>query len=155
MGIEIREFFAGDEIAFRRLNEEWIVRFFRLEEKDHEMLANPQGTILDKGGRIFVAVKDGEPVGCCALLAIGPGEFEVGKMAVTQTAQGGGVGRKLLAQVMADAKAAGATRLYLVTHDSLTPAIRLYESLGFKHLDPAQVEPSGYERANVFMEAYL
>ena len=155
MEIVIREFVAGDEESFRRLNEEWIVRFFRLEEKDREMLADPQTTILDKGGRIFLADRDGETVGCCALLAIGVDEFEVGKMAVTQAAQGDGIGRKLLAQVAADAKAAGAKRLYLVTHDSLTPAIRLYELLGFKHLPPESVEPSGYERANVFMEAYL
>lgn len=155
MEILIREFVAGDEVAFRQLNEEWIVRFFRLEDKDLEILANPQKTILDKGGRIFLAVIDGQTVGCCALLAIGPDEFEVGKMAVTQAAQGGGVGRKLLAQVVANARDAGAKRLYLVTHDSLTPAIRLYESLGFTHVPTERLVPSGYERGNVFMEAYL
>jgi len=155
MEILIRKFVAGDEVAFRRLNEEWIVRFFKLEEKDREMLADPQATILDKGGRIFIALKDGEAVGCCALLAMRPGEFEVGKMAVTQTAQGGGVGRKLLARVVAEAAAAGVNRLYLVTHDSLRPAIRLYESLGFTNVPTERLVPSGYERGNVFMEAYL
>lgn len=155
MEILIREFVAGDEVAFRQLNEEWIVRFFKLEGKDREMLADPQATILDKAGRIFLAVKDGETVGCCALLAMEPGEFEVGKMAVTQTAQGGGVGRKLLAQVVAEAAAAGVNRLYRVTHDSLTPAIRLYESLGFTNVPTERLVPSGYERGNVFMEAYL
>ncbi len=33
--VVIRPFQAGDEIAFRQLNEEWITRYFRLEEKDH------------------------------------------------------------------------------------------------------------------------
>ena len=155
MEILIREFIAGDEVAFRQLNEEWIVRFFKLEEKDREMLADPQETILDKGGRIFFALKDGRPVGCCALLAMAPGEFEVAKMAVTQTVQGEGFGRKLLAQVVAWAASAGAKRLYLETHNSLTPAIRLYESLGFQHLPPDRVVPSQYVRANVFMEANL
>jgi GNAT superfamily N-acetyltransferase len=155
MEILIRECIAGDEVAFRQLNEEWIVRFFKLEEKDREMLADPQATILDKGGRIFFALKDGRPVGCCALLAMAPGEFEVAKMAVTQTVQGEGFGRKLLAQVVAWAASAGAKRLYLETHNSLTPAIRLYESLGFQHLPPDRVVPSQYVRANVFMEANL
>ena len=155
MEILIRECIAGDEVAFRQLNEEWIVRFFKLEEKDREMLADPQATILDKGGRIFFALKDRRPVGCCALLAMAPGEFEVAKMAVTQTVQGEGFGRKLLAQVVAWAASAGAKRLYLETHNSLTPAIRLYESLGFQHLPPDRVVPSQYVRANVFMEAFL
>jgi GNAT superfamily N-acetyltransferase len=84
-----------------------------------------------------------------------PGEFEVAKMAVTQTVQGEGFGRKLLAQVVAWAASAGAKRLYLETHNSLTPAIRLYESLGFQHLPPDRVVPSQYVRANVFMEANL
>jgi N-acetylglutamate synthase-like GNAT family acetyltransferase len=155
MEISIREFMAGDANAFRRLNEEWITRFFKLEDKDIDMLANPQRTILDDGGKILMAFQDGEAVGCCALIRIAPGEFEVAKMAVTPTAQGKGMGRKLLAKTIEVAAAAGATRLYLVTHDSLTPAIRLYESLGFKHLPPERVVPSVYERANVFMELPL
>ena len=39
--------------------------------------------------------------------------------------------------------------------DSLTPAIRLYESLGFQLMPPERVVPSLYERADVFMEMYL
>ena len=155
MEILIREFIAGDEVAFRQLNEDWIVRFFKLEEKDREMLADPQATILDKGGRIFFALKDGRPVGCCALLAMAPGEFEVAKMAVTASAQGLGLGRLLMEHVIAAAKAAGAKRLFLETNHALTPAIRLYESLGFQHLPPDRVVPSQYVRANVFMEANL
>ena len=71
----IREFIPGDEIAFRRLNEEGISRYFTLESKDVEILANPRQKILEHGGRIFFAVLQGETVGCCALLAIGPGQF--------------------------------------------------------------------------------
>src|ERR1051326_4985849 len=77
----IREFMPGDEAAFRRLNEEWILRYFVMEAKDEEVLADPQGRILNRGGRIFFAIEQGEPVGCCALLATSPGEFEVAKMA--------------------------------------------------------------------------
>jgi putative acetyltransferase len=51
--IEIRQFQPGDAAAFRRLNEEWITRFFRIEPKEELILADPQGTILDLGGRIF------------------------------------------------------------------------------------------------------
>jgi hypothetical protein len=43
--IGIRRFQEGDAAAFRRLNEEWITRLFRIEPKD--MLADSQSTILD------------------------------------------------------------------------------------------------------------
>src|SRR4051812_28702804 len=115
----IREFADGDAAAFRRLNEEWITRHFALEKKDVEALGDPEGTILAGGGRIFFAVQDGEIVGCCALMAIGDGEFEVAKMAVTQKAQGAGIGRRLLEAVIAEARAAGVGRLYLETNSTL------------------------------------
>jgi putative acetyltransferase len=152
----IREFRPGDEAAFRRLNVEWIVRYFGgLERKDETVLADPQTSILDGGGRIFFAVRDGQAIGCCALLAIAPGAFEVAKMGVTASCQGSGVGRRLLEKVIAEARAMGAQRLYLETNQKLTPAIRLYESLGFRHLPPERVVPSPYARANVHMELYL
>ena len=96
----IREFLPGDESAFRRLNEEWILRYFAMEAKDEEALADPHSRILDRGGRIFFAIHQGEAVGCCALVAIGQGEFEVAKMAVTEASQGMGIGRRLLAKVL-------------------------------------------------------
>jgi putative acetyltransferase len=153
--VTIREFLPGDEPAFRRLNEEWIVREFALESKDEEVLAEPRRAILDRGGRIFFALREAEPVGCCALLATSPGEYEVAKMAVTQSSRGSGVGRSLLARVIAEARASGATRLYLETNHKLAPAIRLYESLGFRHIPPALIQPSPYARADVYMEVLL
>ena len=32
--IRVREFKPGDKAAFQRLNEEWIKRYFSIEEKD-------------------------------------------------------------------------------------------------------------------------
>ena len=150
--ISIREFTPGDEAAFRRLNEEWIVRYFTLEPKDQATLNNPRHYILDRGGRIFFAVRNGETVGCCALVAGEPGEYEVAKMAVTEQLRGAGIGRRLLAKVIAEARASGATRLYLETNSQMAPAVHLYESLGFRHLPPERVVPSDYARSNVQME---
>jgi putative acetyltransferase len=148
----IREFIPGDEAAFRRLNEEWIVRYFAMEPGDQEALADPRRTILEPGGRIFLAVRQGEIVGCCALKPMGPGEYEVAKMAVTESQRGGGIGRNLLERAISEARAAGARRLYLETNWKLAAAVRLYESAGFRHLPPARIVPSVYTRANVFME---
>lgn len=153
--LTIREFEPGDEGAFRRLNEEWIVRYFAMEPKDEETLADPRGAVLDGGGRIFFAVQRGEMVGCCALLAMGHDEFEVAKMAVTESSQGAGVGRRLLEAVIAAARASGAKRLSLETNRKLAPAIRLYESVGFRHIPAERKAASPYARSDVSMEMEL
>ncbi len=153
--ITIRPFEPGDELAFRRLNEEWITRYFKLEPTDEQSFAHPQAKILDPGGAIFFALQNGEAIGCCALIPMAPGEFEVAKMAVTPAARGLGLGRRVLQYTIDYARGVGATRLYLETSHVLTPAIRLYESLGFKHIPEERVTPSPYARASVFMEMIL
>jgi GNAT superfamily N-acetyltransferase len=154
MDLVIRNFRPGDAEAFRLLNEEWISHYFRLEDKDRETLSNP-GNILDAGGQIIMAVLGEERVGCCALIRIGDGEYEVAKMTVTDKYRGRGYGRAVLAGTIDEARKMGAKRLYLETNSSLTPAITLYESLGFRHLPPERVVESPYARADVYMELYL
>src|SRR5579871_4784953 len=153
--VKIREFQPGDEEAFRTLNEEWITRYFRIEPKEKQILADPKRTILDAGGRIFFAVADDRCVGCCALRHMSDREYEVAKMAVTPAFQGVGVGRKLLLAVREAGRNLGARRLYLETNHVLTPAIRLYESVGFTHIPPLRVTPSDYARADVYMELFF
>jgi GNAT superfamily N-acetyltransferase len=153
--ITIREFKPGDETCFRKLNEEWITRYFRIERKDAEALADPQSNILASGGRIFFAHIDDQCAGCCALVRCCADEFEVAKMAVTPACQGSGIGRQLLQAVVEAARSAGARRLYLETNHVLAPAIRLYESIGFRHLPPDRIVPSPYARADVYMEMIL
>src|SRR5580698_7322422 len=73
---------SGDDMtAFRVLNEEWIKKFFAMEAKDREVLNDPEGKILAKGGRVFMAWIDGEEVGCVALIPMSNGVYELSKMA--------------------------------------------------------------------------
>jgi putative acetyltransferase len=153
--IGIRQFQPGDAPAFRRLNEEWITRYFRIEPKEEIVLNDPQKAILDSGGRIFFATAGERCVGCCGLIRLNEKEFEVAKMAVDPSFQGAGIGRRLLQAVIDEARSAGAHRLYLETNHVLTPAICLYESLGFMHIDPSRIIPSAYARADVYMEFIL
>jgi putative acetyltransferase len=150
--IKLRPYRPGDAVAFRLLNEAWIEKYFGLEEADHKVLHNPEGYVLAHGGHIFFATSCGAPIGCCALLAMEPGVFEVAKMAVAEPFQGRGIGRRVLAYTIEQARALGAHRLYLETNSKLANAIHLYTSLGFQQLPP---RATPYVRANVFMEMYL
>jgi len=153
--IQIRRFHPGDEQAFRELNEAWISHYFAIEDEDRATLGDPNGYILQRGGHIFMAFLDDRPVGSCALIFLAEGVFEVAKMAVAEEQRGMGIGRQLLEHAIAEARATGAKKLSLETNDKLQPAIRLYESTGFKHLPPDRQNHSAYVRANVFMELEL
>ncbi len=150
--VEYRPGLAG---AFKALNEAWITQYFALETKDHEVLDDPQGAIVDRGGRILFLVEREEVVGCCALLAMADGGFEVAKMAVAEAHKGRGHGRTLMAACIARARAAGAPRLYLETNSALAPALGLYRAFGFRELSGKRCGDSDYARVDVWMELRL
>lgn len=155
MQITFRQFLPGDGKAFRAMNEQWIAKYFGLEEKDRQILNDPEKHILSSGGHIYFAILDEKIVGCCALIANGQRSFEVAKMAVDESHRNLGIGKAMLAHVIDAARVLGARRLTLETNSKLMNAIHVYESLGFRHIDPSLVEPSPYKRANVFMEQHL
>ncbi len=146
---------ADDRVAFRTLNEEWITRYFALEPKDRETLSDPDGTILDRGGHILMASLAERIVGCVALIPTGDGVFELSKMAVAPSERGAGIGRRLLEEAVAQARAMGATSLFLGSNRKLANAVHLYESVGFRHVPPERLRPLPYTRADVFMELPL
>lgn len=136
--------------AWRSLNEDWLIAGgYVLEPKDQRVLGDPRGAILDPGGFIFIAERDGEPVGCCSLMAMPDGGYEVGKMAVVERARGLNLGWRLLEACEASARAAGGHRLYLETNKAQTHAIALYRRFGFIDHPP---QPTPYARCDVWME---
>ena len=150
----LRTFRPGDEAAFLRLNEAWISTDFVLEEEDRQLLSHPQKHILDPGGAICIAEIDGEPIGCCALIVMAPGDLELAKMTVADKARGMGIGQQLLQFAIEQARKMGGHRIYLESNTKAAAAVRLYERMGFRHL-PGPMHPSKFERANVFMELRL
>ena len=134
--------------AFRALNHEWISHYFTLEPIDNEMLDDPQGYILNPGGHIFMASYDGDLVGTCALINEHGGIYELAKMAVSPRAQGLGIGWALGMAVLDKARELGASRVELLSNSRLTPALKLYDKLGFHHVP---VPPTLYQRTDVKM----
>jgi len=154
--IEIRALNPGDDAnAFRTLNEEWISRYFVLEAKDIEVLSDPEHNILARGGSIFMAHADGVAVGCVALIPIGGGVYELSKMAVVPHLRGKGIGRLLIEHAIQQARGLKVKKLFLGSSTKLKNAVHLYESVGFRHVDPATLPPNPYTRADVFMEMVL
>lgn len=140
--------------AFSQLNQEWITKYFKMEQADYKALDNPKKYILDRGGCIVVAIYEGKPVGVCALIKMDDPDydFELAKMAVSPVAQGKSIGWLLGQAVIEKARKLGASRIYLESNTRLKPAISLYEKLGFKKVSG---RPTPYERCNIQMELEL
>ena len=141
-----------ERTAFRVLNEEWIKRYFVMEKSDVDTLNDPDGSILNKGGFIYIARLNGVIVGCAALVPLAGGVYELSKMAVAPEHRGAGIGRKLLVYTISQAKVIGARSLFLGSSTKLQNAVHLYESVGFEHVPPEQIPHMPYTRADVFMQ---
>ncbi|WP_204376105.1 bifunctional helix-turn-helix transcriptional regulator/GNAT family N-acetyltransferase [Hymenobacter coccineus] len=151
--IELLAYASEYQADFKRLNLQWIERYFRVEPADLRALDHPEEYILARGGYIALAAYQGTIVGACALLRMDAHTYELAKMAVAPDAQGLGIGLRLGQAVVAKARALGATRLYLESNTRLGPALNLYYKLGFQKTVAGT--PSPYERCNIQMELFL
>ena len=139
--------------AFEFLNRAWIEEYFVMEEEDLKTLQNPESYVLEKGGEVFFAILDGEVVGTAAMIQTDKGIYELAKMAVARQFQGLGIGKKLLKRCVDFSKEREATEIFLITNDSLKPALSLYLSFGFVLND--QNDDNRYERGNTKMNLLI
>ncbi len=148
--VKIIPYSSKHQMQFKKLNKEWITKYFKLEEADVIALDNPKEYILDKGGHILVATYKNEPVGVCALLKTNNEDcdFELAKMAVSSKAQDIGIGWLLGNAIINKAKSLKAKKIYLESNTILMPAIKLYQKLGFEKVSGY---PTPYERCNIQM----
>lgn len=150
--IAIIEYTDALKEHIKTLNVEWLSRYFKVEPNDEVQLSDPRGEIIDKGGSIYYAAYNGEIVGTASLLKIDDVTYELGKMAVTASAQGLGIGRILIEHIITVAAQMGIRSLILYSNTSLGPAIHLYYKYGFVEVP---LDPGHYERANIKMEKLL
>jgi aminoglycoside phosphotransferase (APT) family kinase protein/ribosomal protein S18 acetylase RimI-like enzyme len=86
-------------------------------------------------GLLLVATVGGEPVGCGALkFHPDDGIAEVKRMWVSPAARGLGLGRRLLAELEAQAARQGVRLLRLETNHNLTEAIAMYRTAGYREV---------------------
>lgn len=111
--------------------------------------------LLGPRGRLLIAEQDDRPVGLVGLKPIDAENAEVKRMYVQPTTRGGGVGRRLLTELLADAVELGYRRVRLETAVFMVEAHALYRSMGFRDL-PADAggesEVSGIGRHLRYLE---
>lgn len=138
---------------FKRLNEEWLNKYFVIEDEDKRQLANPEREITGKGGEVFFALLNEEVVGTCAMIKVDDSTYELAKMAVTEKARGKQIGKKLMLTSIGFAVENNAKKVILSTSPKLEAAINLYRSVGFKRTKTSY--PSSYKRELFMMELDL
>jgi len=150
--IEIIPFSIELSSVIKTLNYEWLEKYFKVEKGDVIALSNPQVEIIDKGGFIYFAKLNNEITGTVSLLKKSDTVFELGKMAVTEKAQGLGIGKLLIEHCLTVAKEKNIEKLILYSNTKLTSAIHLYKKHGFTEIE---LEQGLYERANIKMEKVI
>jgi N-acetylglutamate synthase-like GNAT family acetyltransferase/DNA-binding MarR family transcriptional regulator len=138
--------------SFKRINYEWIERYFKVEPLDMESLENPEKFYINKGGLVLLAEYQDKIVGTSALKPMTEDSMELSKMGVDNSAKGLGIGELLGQSIIEEARKMGLKRLYLETNSRLLPALNLYQKLGFKTVKDFS---SPYSRADVAMEMFL
>jgi GNAT superfamily N-acetyltransferase len=97
------------------------------------------GDLSDPDSGVFVAERDGEVVGfvCVSERSHFTGEIDtfVGELVVSRAAEGGGVGRALVAAAEDWGRARGRKRVVVDTGAANMPARKFYAALGFEEED--------------------
>jgi ribosomal protein S18 acetylase RimI-like enzyme len=145
----------GDYRAARALFEEYArtlgadILCFQGFDQELEQLASMYGP---PRGRLLIAWRESQPVGCVALRAIEPGICEMKRLYVRREARGIGLGKELAAAIVERARTDGYRSMVLDTLRSMVEARVIYRSLGFVQREPYYANP---QQGVTFMELRL
>jgi GNAT superfamily N-acetyltransferase len=92
-------------------------------------------------GVLLVATLHGEPVGCGGLKLHPCAPAELKRMWVAPAVRGLGLGRRLLTELEARAADGGASAIRLETNGTLSEAITMYRSAGYREVPAFNDEP--------------
>jgi GNAT superfamily N-acetyltransferase len=148
-GDVLREYAAWVLVKTAGMSE--VPTFHGLEDE----LATLPGIYAPPIGRLLLARLDGRPAGTIALKGHDAETAEIKRLYVRPDCRGHDIGRRLVATVIAEARASGYRRLVLDSHVSMTSAHRIYSDAGFRTVDVPDDFPEDLKPVVVFMEAEL
>jgi len=147
--IKIIDYRPEHQPYFEAFNRIWIEELFEMEPVDEWVLTNPEQAILQTGGAILMAEYNGVPAGTAGLRKVDEETWEFTKMAVDKNFRRLGIAEAISYASFKKAKTLGAKKIILYSNRKNAGAIKLYEKIGFRHLE---VEQGVYKRADVKME---
>ena len=150
--VEIIEYESRYHAAFRRMNLDWLESYNLAESHDYEILDDPEGLVISRGGKIFLARVDDEIIGSAGIYKENEQEYELVKMYVNPKYRGQGISKLLLDRCLAEVRSLHAKKFYLFSNSQLKTALKLYEQYGFRHVEATN---SPFETADVKMELIL
>jgi glutamyl-tRNA synthetase len=106
-----------------------------------EELATLPGAYAPPEGRLLLALRDDQALGCVALRKLEGTICEMKRLYVTSQARGSGAGRLLAISIIEEARSIGYTHIRLDTMPVMGSAIALYRSLGFYEIPPYRYNP--------------
>ncbi len=124
----------ASEALIRALNTELLGRYPEADTKTHFRLDADE--VAAGRGVFLVAYSGGEPIACGAIRLLDPETAEVKRMYVAPAARGAGLGRRLLAELEAEARTLGAKSVVLETGVRQPEAIALYVNAGYSKKGP-------------------
>ena len=105
-----------------------------------ELLALP-GKYAAPRGRLLLAWRGEDAIGCIALRQIDADRCEMKRLYIRPDIRGGGLGRRLGRRICEEARAAGYRQICLDTLPSMAAARHLYADLGFRPTEPYVYNP--------------
>ena len=121
--------------------EAWIGISLCFQNFENEVASLP-GDYQPPNGRLLLAIEAEELAGCIALRKLSLDTCEMKRLFVRPEARGQGLGRKLVEEIIGEARDIGYQRMRLDTLPGrMDTAIALYRSVGFREIPPYYDNP--------------